>query len=123
LANLDLANFDEAQDLYDQGYNIYNLTSEFYTDGCSPAKIGSNDITLDDRKLIYPQNISFCPGECDFFEVMIETKRVRCSCDSFYTEKYINISTSFIKVNASDNFFIYLLDNFNYQIFKCFIFF
>ena len=120
LANLDLANFDEAQDLYDQGYNIYNLTSEFYTDGCSPAKIGSNDITLDDRKLIYPQNISFCPGECDFFEVMIETKRVRCSCDSFYTEKYINISTSFIKVNASDNFFIYLLDNFNYQIFKCY---
>ena len=120
LTNLDLANFDEAQDLYDQGYNIYNLTSEFYTDGCSPAKIGSNDITLDDRKLIYPQNISFCPGECDFFEVMIETKRVRCACDSFYTEKYINISTSFIKVNASDNFFIYLLDNFNYKIFKCY---
>jgi hypothetical protein len=120
LNNLDSINFNEAQDLFDQGYNIYNLTSEFYTDGCSPAKIGSNDIPLQDRKLIFPQNISFCPGGCDSYEVDIKTKRVKCSCESDYTEKYINISTSFVKVNASNNFFIYLLDNFNYKIFKCY---
>ena len=96
LTDLDSINYDKAKELFAQGYNIYNLTSEFYTDGCSPAKIGDNDIPLQDRKLIYPHDISFCPGGCDFSEVMIETKRVKCSCDSYYTEEYVNISTLFI---------------------------
>ena len=120
LSNLDLVNYDEAKIFLSQGYNIYNLTSEFYTDGCSPAKIGSNDIPLKDRKLIFPSNVSFCPENCEFSEVMIEAKRIRCFCGVDFTDEYVNISTNFIKVNATDNFFIYLLDNLNYKIFKCY---
>jgi len=120
LSNLDLANFDAAEKLYKQGYNIYNLESEFYTDGCSPANLDSNDIALKDRKLIYPPNISFCPEDCNFLGVKIEDKRVRCSCDVNYTEEYINFTTNFIKVEADDNFFTYLADNLNYRIFKCY---
>ena len=120
ISDLNSINYDEAQIFYSQGYNIYNINSEFYTDGCSPAKIGSNDIPLQDRKLIFPSNVSFCPENCDFIEVMIDSKRIRCSCDVYYIEEYVNISTNFIKVNAKDNFFIYLIDNFNYKIFKCY---
>ena len=120
ISKLDLINFDKAEDLYEQGYNIYNITSEFYTDGCSPAKIGINDIPLKDRKLIFPENISFCPQDCNFLEVIIETKRVKCDCNVYYSETFVNISTNFIKGEAKNNFLVYLLDNFNYKVFKCY---
>ena len=44
-----------------QGYDIYNLSSEFYIDKCAAANINGNDIVLKDRKEnIYPSNVSFC---------------------------------------------------------------
>ena len=37
-----------------------------------------------------------------------------------YKEKEIDLSNNIIKLNANKNFFTYLFDNVNYQIFQCF---
>ena len=121
LTNLDLVNYNEAEIFYIQGYNIYNLTSEFYTDKCTGASINGNDIAEKDRlEYIYPYNASFCPEKCELNNVKIQSKRVNCTCNISYYEENQEINNSITKVNATDNFIIYLLDSLNYKIFECF---
>ena len=121
IAKLDLINFDKAEIFNSQGYDIYNLSSEFYKDKCSTASINGNDIILKDRiEDIYPYNASFCSNGCELKNVEIESKRVSCSCDINYTEVNINFSKDDTKSIAKENFLSYLLDNVNYQIFECY---
>ena len=121
ISKLDIVNYEEAEIFNSQGYDIYNLSSEFYTDKCSPANINGNDIVLKDRiEDIYPDNISFCSNGCELKNVEIESKRVNCSCNFDYKEETVDIDYNTEKMNASENFFIYLLDNVNYQVFKCY---
>ena len=115
-------NYEKAEIFYKQGYNIYNLSSEFYTDKCKSANINGNDIVIKDRiEEIYPYNVSFCSIGCELNNVEIESKRVKCSCNISYNEEIIDINNNNrTKLNASENFFIYLLDSLNYKIFGCF---
>ena len=118
----DLAHINEAEIFNNQGYDIYDLESEFYIDKCSAANINGNDIVIKDRiKDIYPYNISFCSNDCILTNIDLESKRVNCSCKISDNNKSIelNNSESEININDNDNFFIYLLDKINYKIFKC----
>ena len=121
ISKFDLVNFEEAEIFNSQGYNIYNLSSEFYIDKCSGANINGNDIVIKDRiEDIYPDNISFCPNGCELKDVEIENIRVNCSCNMDYKEEDIDFSYDSQKLIAKENFFIYLLDKLNYKIFKCY---
>ena len=120
ISKLDMANYDKAEIFHFQGYNIYNLSSEFYSDKCTGANINGNDVVLNDRKEhIYPNNASFCPNKCELNNVKIESKRVNCSCNISYFEEEIIINDNKTIFNDSD-FFIYLLDKLNYKIFGCY---
>ena len=123
ISNLNLTNYREAQIFNKQGYNIYNLSSEFYTDKCISANINGNDIVLNDRiEEIYPYNASFCPNGCGLNSVKIETKKVKCSCNISYSEDNVKINGNQTEINGDDddNFLIYLLDSLNYKIFGCY---
>ena len=121
IAKLILVNFEKAEIFNSQGYDIYNLSSEFYKDKCTTANINGNDIILEDRiEDIFPYNASFCSNGCELNNVVIESKRVSCSCDINYTEIYINLSNNNTKSVAKENFLSYLLDSVNYQIFDCY---
>ena len=39
IIKIDLANFEYAKIFEEQGYDIYNLTSDFYNDKCTSANI------------------------------------------------------------------------------------
>ena len=119
IRNLDLANFDFAEKFYQYGFDIYNKSSDFYNDICTPAFINDNDITLNDRKEdIYPNNVTLCKENCVYKNVDIENKRIVCECNlnSNYEKK--NENNSFQE--SEDNFITYFLDNINYKIFKCY---
>ena len=121
--NLDLVNFNSAVIFYDQGYDIYNLSSEFYNDKCTPANINGNDIIIEDRKTdVYPYNVSFCPNGCAISNAEIESKRFNCSCNiSFTTEEFPPSEKEELSLNVqtNENYFIYLLDMLNYKVFGC----
>ena len=122
ICNFDMINFDEAEIFIKQGYNIYNLSSEFYTDKCSGANINGNDIVLKDRiEEIYPNNVSFCSNGCELNNVKIESKRIKCTCNISNNEENVEINNNQTQLNVSDdNFLIYLLDSLNYKIFECY---
>ena len=122
IIDLDLINYEEAQIFSLQGYNIYNLSSEFYTDLCSSANINGNDIVLKDRiEDIFPKNVTFCSNGCELDKVEIKSKRIKCNCAISYDEEINNNQTSENKLKPSDdNFLVYLLDNVNYKVFGCY---
>ena len=117
-----MVNYDKAEIFKFQGYNIYNLSSEFYTDKCSGAYINGNDIVLNERKeYIYPNNVSFCSNKCKLNNVKVESKRVNCYCNISQSEKEIIINNyNLSEINFSENFLTYLLDSLNYKIFGCY---
>ena len=77
IKDLDLANFNYSKYFSSQGYDIYNKSSEFYTEFCTPAFQGENDITLKDRKkYIYPNNVTLCKDNCEYNGIDIENERM-----------------------------------------------
>ena len=118
-----LTNFNYYKYFSNQGYDIYDINSNFYTDICSPAYLEKNDITLTDRKIdFYPENISLCKNNCVYDGVDIEDEKIICLCNMNTNKNYTNISnnTNLLIEEDNENFFTYLLDNINYKIFKCF---
>ena len=82
IRDLDLANFDYAQYFEDIGYDIYNSSSDFYHDFCTPASSGENDIILKDRqKDIFPNNVTLCKEGCQYKSVNIDEQRIVCECN------------------------------------------
>ena len=117
ITDLDLAQFDTVKQFAEQGYDIYDLNSDFYNDFCTPASMGDNDLTLEDRKKdVYP-NITLCKSNCKYNGINLEEQRVICSCN-LNSDK--NISEDNEIEEDDGNFLTYLLDNINYKLFKCY---
>ena len=124
IMNLDLVHFKEAVIFYSQGYNIHNLSSNFYNDKCTAAYINGNDIIIKDRiDDIYPYNVSFCPKSCRLNNTEINKKRFNCSCNiSFIENLFVDKENEDIHLNLQNddnNYFIYLSDMLNYKLFGC----
>ena len=104
----------------EQGYDIYNKSSDFYNNICSPAFINGNDIILSDRKNdIYPSNITICKQNCEYKKVILDNKKIVCKCQLNNNGKYENEDNYFL-LEEKANFWNYILDNINYKIFKCY---
>ena len=117
IQDLELAKFDLIKEYAEQGYDIYDKSSAFYNDFCTPASSGDYDITLEDRKNdIYPHNVTLCKSNCIYDGINIEEQRVICKCNlnSDKNEEEVNF------VEDDGNFITYFLDNINYKIFKCY---
>ena len=121
-----LTNFDYFIYFSNQGYDIYDKYSNFYNDICSPAYLEKNDLTLKDRKIdFYPDNITLCKNNCFYNGVDKEDEKIICLCNMNVNNNYTNITndennTDLPIEENNENFFIYLLDNINYKIIKCF---
>ena len=115
--DLDKVNYDKALILSEQGYDIFNISSNFYYDVCTSAYLDNNDLTLSVRQQeIFPNNISLCVSGCNYKSVDLEIKRFYCSCMS---KNFENEKDYFIE-EVEQNFFIYLIDMINYQIVVCY---
>ena len=121
IRDLDLANFDYAQSFEGQGYDIYNLSSDFYNDFCSPAFSKDDDIIIKDRKAdIYPKNVTFCKDGCKYKNVNIEEKRIVCECNLNSNLNEDENDSNDEEEEGDGNYFTYFVDKINYKIFKCY---
>ena len=94
ITNEEIMKLNLAKEFYKLGYDIYNLSSNFYNDKCTPSNINNSDIIISDRiKDVYPSNVTICPNNCTLDIVKIESKRANCIC---------NISIP-IESNSNDN--------------------
>ena len=122
IRNLDLANFEIAEKLSNQGYDIYDKENDFYTDVCISAAIDDNDITIEDRKKdVFPNNVTLCKNDCKYKGVNIEDKRVICECSLVSNNNSSSSFQNFLNYFLADdgNAWTYLLDNINFKPFQC----
>ena len=119
IKELELANYNYSLYFAGQGYDIYNKSSNFYNDVCSPAYVKENDITLGDRKkYIYPNNVTLCKDNCQYNGVDLENIIIICSCNlNSDSNEEIDEDNFLIE---EGNFITYFLDKINYNIFKCY---
>ena len=99
--------------------NIYNTSSEYYTDMCSPSTSKySTDINLEDRKKEYiNNNLSICQENCLFREYEIISKKVYCECKAKTNFTFIS-EVGFDKNELIKNF-LDINHNLNLNIMKC----
>ena len=109
--------------LQDEGYNIFDLEDDFYTDVCSPytAQNGA-DIVLSSRKtLIYDsmKDIYFCQTGCEFINYDTKTNLSNCNC-KVQTGGIINdiFQISFDKTKFVDSFYSTLYNS-NFRVLNC----
>jgi DNA ligase-4 len=65
IKNPDLIKLDEAVYFSDLGYDIFDEKSNFYSDTCSAASIGGNDIILSDRKKLLSKIVTPVPNKIE----------------------------------------------------------
>ena len=119
ITNTDLVKLDNASYFSDLGYDIYNESSNFYTDNCAPASIDGNDITLSDRKKdFYPSNVSLCNESCHYTNVNFTSKRFTCECDLNYN--YTEDNNNEEKEEDNISYLDYFLSLINYKITVCY---
>jgi len=117
IVDAESVHLDQAIYFSELNYDIYNLSSEFYTDTCAPASVDGNDITLTDRKNdIYPSNVSICNDSCTYSSVNLTSKRFICECDTNSNGDEDNEETE----EDDTSYLDYFLSLINYKIFTCF---
>ena len=118
IINEELINYNIAYELHYQGYDIYNLNSNFYIDDCTPAHINEIDVGFYKRNEdFYPENIDFCLENCNLEYTDYTLSRFICNC-LIGEKEMVDVKLNYLAIE--DNFFKYLDDKVNYRIFKCF---
>ena len=120
--NLKETNYDKAILLHNQGYDIYNIWSNFYYDFCTSAYIDESDLTLNVRQQeIFPNNVSICMNGCSYNGIDLDIKRFYCLCNPNLLKNEENsVDKNYFEEVIEDNFFTYIVDMINYKIFSCY---
>ena len=112
--------YENAISLFEQGYDIFNLSSSFYYDICLAVHLDNSDITLNIRQNdIKPKENSICLDGCIYNGVNLTTKRISCLCD-IDLNKQNESEKNNTKEEIKENFFSYILNMINYKIIKCY---
>jgi len=108
-----------SQALSDQGYDMFDLSSNLYSDNCIPVELNESDVTLGTRqKDIMEKANSVCQEGCYYKTNDKNSNKVTCSCDYDFDIK--NKTTKIEKEEVKENFFSYIFNMINYKIFTCF---
>ena len=99
-------------------YDIYNISSDFYTAKCFNLEINNKKYYLEDRQEMYQKQINFCPDYCQMTNYSKLTKMITCEC---IINNVINDNIQVInniEVNFDDNKYKYE----GFDLLKCNIF-
>ena len=123
IKDLESVKYDKAFKFNNLGYDIYNISNEFYTDNCAPASDDGNDITLNDRiKYYYPSNITMCNEGCEYKDFDFETHRFLCECLIYINNNdYEKEMEQEEKEKVDEQSYLnYVLSLINYKILLCY---
>ena len=120
IGNLYFINFNQSKWFYEKGINVFNATDPFFNDICYPFKNEfDSDVTLEDRRTYYFQNINFCGINCEYDKIDYELMNVLCICDINLLNKEANKENEII-LTKNKNKFTEELYKTNLIIVKCF---
>ena len=103
-----------------QNIDIFNLSSDFYTDICYHYNSDlEKDVALRDRILIYFPNITLCEKGCETIGVNLTTLKAICEC-KFYNPIENNILGNSILYYSQIGEIEEFISNTNIDVIKCF---
>ncbi len=114
-SSLDL---DNAIKLAKEGVDIYNINDDFFNNFCNGISVNNQDLTLENRIEDVYVNVSLCDDGCEYQGINLENYQVICSC--FYNNNS-NI-TNEKKTNKIIQSINNILNNINYKIIKCYMY-
>ena len=118
---------EKVEELYnnlkEQGYNPLDLNDKFYREICTPyTSENGTDVLLDDREeFIYNSlvNASVCPAGCNYTELIIDKKYIKCECDT----NTIGIETLNLQHLSGENIansMLGALKSTNWKVMRCY---
>ena len=111
-------NMNSILHLTGQNIDIFNLSSDFYTDICYHYDSNiDKDVALKDRVLLYYPNITLCEDSCETKGVHIETLKAICECKINNKE---NILSNNILYQSQIGQIEEMISNTNIGIIKCY---
>ena len=104
--------------LKSQGYDMFDLSSNLYSDNCISVELNDNDVTLGTRqKDIKSAANSVCPEGCSIQPMGTSSNKASCSCDFNYEEENKEIKIE--KQEVKEDFLSYIFNMINYKIITC----
>ena len=127
-------NSDDINKLKD--YDIFDSSSKFYNDVCTPASfikydiqetenlsIKNFDMTLNQRRInYYPGNVQLCPDDCTYLGIDQKTLSALCQClfEDFSSSIKKSKEYSYLNESNDDSFYTKKKDTGeNFNIIKC----
>ena len=74
---------EKIQEIYEEGYDIFNIEEKFYSDLCVPFydKKFNADLTLEKRQLVYYYiNANLCEAKCEYVTFNMSIYKAICKC-------------------------------------------
>ena len=107
--------------LKEQGYDLFNINSSFYTDICTPfSSPNGTDVSLSDRMNYYFNNEEIqCQSNCKFSDYSVETRLLKCECDTSNSEIDTKVTKKFTEKSLYQTFYDTLKFS-NYKVLKCY---
>ena len=111
-----------ANELKENGYNMFDLNDPFYQDYCSTFKtLAKTDMLLTDRvDHIYNNLDAKCQDNCVFSNYVLDTKYINCSCNVYKQKTKEFKKVDKMNYNTVLQSFYYVLKYSNYKILQCY---
>ena len=116
--NENAGNFELSRKLYEKyGVDIFNSSEDFFNDNCFQFDDQGKDVTLEERRLFYFQNVHLCEEGCQYMGINYTQNTLRCQCQNSLPT--LNDANEITEPELNNNQFYGKIDNNNFKLFKC----
>ena len=127
IGNIEEIDIESSKKFSNLGIDVFNPADIFFNDLCHPYDNPDNkDITLNDRRNDFYQNVTFCQDGCTFTGINYTFNFANCLCNTSFIQGKENNISSTKKESEKVNFksitksFIENLFSFNIEVVKCY---
>ena len=118
---------EEQEEIYnqlvEQGYDPFDLYDKFYREICTPyTSENGTDVLLDDREeFVYTSlvNKSLCPSGCGYSEYSLNTKYIKCECNTNNTD-IVTLDIDHLSGKNAYQSLLSTLKTSNYKVMRCY---
>ena len=110
-------NLQLVKEFFNEGIDIFNMSSPFYTDICFQYN-SKKDIALKDRVLEYFPNITLCEDGCELLGINMSTITAICECFYIESKREENIKNKVME-QSQISFVEDIISSSNIYVIKC----
>ena len=112
------ANYELAKKINEEyGVDIFNSSDDFFNDNCFHFDDNNKDVTLNERRLYYFQNVYLCEKGCEYMGTNYTSETLSCYCEKSLPS--IEEAEELTEPEVNEKIFYNKIDNSNFMLFKC----